>query len=241
VPTFNVDNVLKLTDAVKTAYVGDLTRTTTPQPAPTNPLEVKPPVTKPPEITPTEPKAIEAKADGGLLEGTANGDILKGGKGADEIHAKGGNDLVTGGAGNDTLYGEAGNDTLVGGDGNDVLLGGNGLNVLTGGGGADTFVFRAGDFEGGVTKNSALITDFSRTQGDKLDLRGLDANTATAGDDAFKLIGGDAFHKVAGELRYELSGNTVILLGDTNGDGLADIRIVLTGGAGTISPADILL
>jgi Mg-chelatase subunit ChlD len=79
----------------------------------------------------------------------------------------GGNDRLLGGDGNDILFGQGGNDILDGGNGNDILVGGRGNDTLTGGAGADTFVWLKGDV--GTDK----ITDFSHSQGDKLDLSDL--------------------------------------------------------------------
>ncbi len=72
---------------------------------------------------------------------------------------------MIGGYGNDTLYGYDGNDTLIGSFGSDLLNGGAGNNTLTGGAGADIFQFTA-DHLGVDT-----ITDFSVSQGDKLDIK----------------------------------------------------------------------
>ena len=58
-------------------------------------------------------------------------------------------------------------DTIVGGDGDDTLKGGTSDDTMTGGGGADTFVF---DEESG----NDTITDFSSTDGDRINLRGFD-------------------------------------------------------------------
>ena len=58
-------------------------------------------------------------------------------------------------------------DAIVGGEGNDDLQGGTSDDTMTGGGGADTFVF---DEESG----DDTITDFSSTDGDKIDLSGFD-------------------------------------------------------------------
>ena len=56
-------------------------------------------------------------------------------------------------------------DTITGGDGDDTLQGGTSDDTMTGGAGADTFVF---DEESGAD----TITDFSATDGDKIDLSG---------------------------------------------------------------------
>jgi len=60
--------------------------------------------------------------------------------------------------------GTSGNDNLVGSSGNDVLLGLGGQDTLTGGLGADKFRFNSS------SERMDTITDFSRTQGDKIEL-----------------------------------------------------------------------
>ncbi|WP_310625398.1 type I secretion C-terminal target domain-containing protein, partial [Limnohabitans sp.] len=72
---------------------------------------------------------------------------------------------------NTALFGNGGDDTLVGGSGDDLLVGGPGNNTLTGNGGADTFRFISGQ------TGTDRITDFKVAEGDKLDLRGLLADT----------------------------------------------------------------
>jgi Ca2+-binding RTX toxin-like protein len=71
---------------------------------------------------------------------------------------------VTGSEFNDILTGNGGNNTLDGRGGNDVLDGGGANDVLTGGAGADIFVYESG---GGNDR----ITDFHRSEGDRIDLR----------------------------------------------------------------------
>ncbi|MFQ2561356.1 VCBS domain-containing protein, partial [Aeromonas caviae] len=91
------------------------------------------------------------------------GDTLLGGDGNDILFGQGGYDFLFGGAGNDTLFGGSGNDTLFGGIGDDILKGDEG---------SDTFIWRKGDTEAGkVTKD--YIVDFSKSEGDKLDLSDL--------------------------------------------------------------------
>jgi Ca2+-binding RTX toxin-like protein len=135
-------------------------------------------------------------------------------------------DVLEGLGGNDTLTGNAGNDTLDGGNGDDLLVGGSGADVLTGGGGADLFRFAA--FDSGTGGAADRITDF--TQGlDRIDLSAVDTNYLVAGDQAFIFIGTSAFSGVSGELRYTVQGGDTWIEGDTNGDGVADYAIVLTG------------
>ncbi|WP_435301730.1 VCBS domain-containing protein, partial [Aeromonas bestiarum] len=107
-----------------------------------------------------------------FLFGGAGNDILFGGSGNDTLYGESGNDTLYGGSGNDTLYGGAGNDTLSGGLGNDILVGGLGNDILKGDAGADTFTWLQGDTAtGSVAKD--YVVDFSKAEGDKLDLSDL--------------------------------------------------------------------
>jgi Ca2+-binding RTX toxin-like protein len=72
--------------------------------------------------------------------------------------------MLYGGGGRDTLTGSQYNDNLDGSSGRDVLIGGNGSDNLTGGSGADKFRYMS-RFEG-----IDLIKDFSRSQGDKIEI-----------------------------------------------------------------------
>ena len=123
-----------------------------------------------------------------------------------------GNDLLTGGAGDDTLRGGAGNDTLEGGPGQDRLTGGKGMDVFLFGSAADA--------------DGDVITDFRRSQGDRIDLRPMDADPDQPGDQAFTFIGGSAFTPDSGP---QLSFEDGILAGDFTQDGVADFQITLEG------------
>ena len=133
-----------------------------------------------------------------------------------------------GGASGDTLTGLAGNDALLGLAGNDVLDGGAGVDQLTGGAGADTFRFQDGSTGPGAAADQ--IADFA-SGSDKIDLSAIDANTATPGDQPFTFIAGAPFSSVAGQLRYVVAGGAGTIEGDTNGDGVADLRIVVSNSA----------
>uniref|UniRef100_UPI003D1E504D type I secretion C-terminal target domain-containing protein n=1 Tax=Aeromonas rivipollensis TaxID=948519 RepID=UPI003D1E504D len=107
-----------------------------------------------------------------FLYGGAGNDILFGGSGNDILYGESGNDSLSGGSGNDTLYGGTGNDVLSGGLGNDILIGGLGNDDLKGDAGADTFTWLKGDtVAGSVAKD--YVVDFSKSEGDKLDLSDL--------------------------------------------------------------------
>ena len=107
-----------------------------------------------------------------ILFGGAGNDILFGGAGNDTLYGESGNDTLYGGSGNDTLYGGSGDDILSGGLGNDILVGGLGNDILKGDGGADTFTWLQGDTAAGSVAKDYVV-DFSKTEGDKLDLRDL--------------------------------------------------------------------
>jgi Ca2+-binding RTX toxin-like protein len=98
---------------------------------------------------------------------------------ANVIKVLGAASTVYGGGGDDTLIGGAGNDSLVGGSGNDRLIGGLGGNELTGGTGADHFVFKT------ALDGSDLIHDFSRAEGDKIDVSQLLNSLGPIGADPF--------------------------------------------------------
>ncbi|WP_221938818.1 calcium-binding protein [Mycobacterium sp. KBS0706] len=149
--------------------------------------------------------------------GNAQGDILIG------------IENVNGGKAGDTLIGSSGANALNGYEGNDVLRGGAGKDALTGGIGGDRFVFAAtGD--SAVGANADRIADFSRAQGDRIDLSAIDAHSGAAGNQAFSFIGSGAFTHHAGQLRAAVtSPGITIIAGDVNGDGVSDVHIRLTG------------
>lgn len=156
------------------------------------------------------------------VEGMTSADLVGARGGADALFGFGGWDDLRGGSGNDGIYGGSGRDTLAGGAGNDRIAGGEGADVLSGGSGADRFIFTASRVTGD------RILDFAA--GDLIDLSRLDARTATAADDAFRLIGSRAFSGTEGELRlFRVAGETLIQ-GDSDGDGRADLVITLANG-----------
>lgn len=155
------------------------------------------------------------------LTGEAGNDDLSGREGNDTLRAGAGNDYLFGDSGKDVLYGDSGNDGLDGGSGNDRLYGGTGQDQLTGGAGADRFIFTS--IKDSRPSAPDSILDFSHAQGDKIDLRAIDADKTKPGDQAFKMIGNSAFSKKAGELLTETDGFGVTTIsGDVNGDGKAD-------------------
>lgn len=170
------------------------------------------------------------------ITGAAGDDKLSGGNGNDNLSGGAGNDTLTGDAGDDKLTADEGNDSVLGGAGADTIEGGLGADTIGGGAGGDMFLFR----DGTITNTPDLILDFSRSEGDKISLRAVDANTGVTGDQNFTFIGTGAFKKVAGELRFEVVGEATKVYGDVNGDGVADFTLVMPG-AGTLQASDFLL
>src|SRR5256885_466751 len=150
-----------------------------------------------------------------------------------------GNDTLIASDTGSTLSGGVGADTLFGGGGNDTLIGGFGVDNLTGGSSGDTFVFLLGD-SSATSGQHDRITDFLSGT-DHIDLSGFDAISSTGSYDQFKFIATAAFHGAAGELNYFYNSSTGVttLQGDTNGDGVADFPIDLTGNI-SFSLADLI-
>ncbi|MCJ8057317.1 type I secretion C-terminal target domain-containing protein [Shinella curvata] len=133
---------------------------------------------------------------------------------------------LDGGSGNDQMFGMNADDTLVGGEGSDKLVGGLGADQLFGGFGADTFIFV--NISDSIVAVRDMINDFSRAEGDKIDLSAIDARETAAGDQAFTFVGTSQFSGTAGELRYSKKEDTYVY-GDVNGDGNIDLSIRLDG------------
>jgi Ca2+-binding RTX toxin-like protein len=140
---------------------------------------------------------------------------------------------INGNEGSNTLHGRGGGDVLAGGEGNDILIGGGGTDFLNGGPGADRFrYFWTSDAPAGSTRENIR---FDRSEGDRLDLSGIDADSdGTPGNQAFRFISGASFTGVDGQLR--LTG--LVLQGDVNGDRVADLEIQISG---VITRADMIL
>ncbi len=141
-----------------------------------------------------------------------------GGSGSDVIKGNVGANSLKGCDGNDKLYGREGNDILTGGTGNDKLYGQGGRDSLYGNSGADTFVFQTTSDSLSSAKDT--IRDFVRGS-DRIDLRGIDANTKAGGNQAFSFIGSSGFTGAAGQLKF----SNGVLSGDVNGDQIADFAI----------------
>ncbi|MGO1077306.1 calcium-binding protein [Inquilinus sp. CA228] len=182
---------------------------------------------------------------GGNAEGDViSGDIeaIHGSRFGDTLTGDGGGNTLRGLAGDDTLTGAGGDDRLVGGAGADRIEGGTGADTLLGDDGADRFVYAAAGDTGTGFDTRDIMVDFSSTDGDKIDLAGIDADgNAGNGDTAFSFIGGAAFSGQAGELRFVNDGVVSVVIADIDGDRQADLSIALIGSGLTLTAGDFVL
>jgi len=141
---------------------------------------------------------------------------------------------LIGSAFNDNLLGADWNNVLSGGAGNDRLTGGDGRDTLTGGPGSDIFDFDATDESPANALARDVITDFQPGI-DRIDVSTIDADWWKSGNQSFRFIGTQEFRQRPGELRYETidqpgtADDKTIVYGDTDGNGVSDFEIELTG------------
>lgn len=169
-----------------------------------------------------------------------NSNVFYGGGGNDVLRLGGWNDEGWGGTGADRIFGEGNNDTLRGGAGADTLRGGEAADLLYGGAEADRFVFAAASESAPTATTRDRIADFSRAQGDKVDLSLIDADLGASGNNAFTWRGTLGFSGDAGQLRWIVSGANALVLGDLDGDRAADFSILVLG-IGNLRATDFVL
>ena len=175
---------------------------------------------------------------------TGSGTVNGTGNGLDNV--------IVGNSGTNVLVGGAGADTIIGGGGTDTITGGAGQDILTGGAGKDRFIFGPDITDSGTTAATQdIITDFAAVipstmaNSDTIVLTAIDANTATAANNAFTFIGNGAF-TAAGQIRYVQVDNIgtandyTIIEGNVDGVLGADFSIQLSG-LKTLGAADFSL
>jgi Ca2+-binding RTX toxin-like protein len=167
-------------------------------------------------------------ASGQTLTGNGLKNEITGGAAADVLFGLGGSDKLFGGAGNDRLEGGAGSNTLDGGAGLDTLVGGSGKDRMIGGADADRFVFTSLGDSDVAQKGRDVIVDLG--SGDRIDLTAIDAIAGTAANDAFVIV--PDFTSVAGQLVIDFLGDRTMVMGDVNGDAVADFAIEVLGAGG---------
>jgi Ca2+-binding RTX toxin-like protein len=167
--------------------------------------------------------------------------IVNGSSGSDVIKAGNANHTINAGDGVDQIRGGGQIDTIDGGAGNDKIMGLGGADMITGGSGNDQFrYFFTSD--SGLGASADRITDFTVGQ-DLFNFVLMDADAVASGDQAFSFIGTDAFSNTGlGQIRYLTSGADLIVQADVDGNGVADMEIILQGlGGGSLSGGDFIL
>lgn len=184
---------------------------------------------------------IGSRSSPNVLIGNSTNNSLIGGTKVDFIRGGSGRDSIQGGADDDTLDGGKDDDILYGGAGDDALFGDLGVDLYYGQAGADRFAL-GGMYA--VDGKVDRILDFSAAQKDRIDLFDIDANSVLAGNQKFSFIGTGAFTSKAGELRYMSTSTADVyrVLGDTNGDGIANfiVEVTVAGSTGFVE-ADFIL
>ena len=180
------------------------------------------------------------------LFGNGGDDILNGHNGADKLDGGLGNDTLNGGSGNDILSGLAGDDSLNGAIGDDKLFGGAGADTFFGGLGADkmaagvdtakdTFLYNSVAESRAVAAHDQIF-QFESGE-DVIDLSAIDANNASAGDQAFTFTGLTA---TANSVWLETDGANLLVFADVTGDAVADFEIQMVN-TSTLVETDFVL
>lgn len=165
------------------------------------------------------------------LNGTSEKDYILGLAGDDQIDGRGNHDLLSGGTGDDMIRGGGGNDRISGGLGSDRLWGE---------AGRDQFVYAAIEDAARVGAHEQ-IHDFSQVDGDRVNLRAIDAEASAAGNQNFSFIGSAGFTG-EGQVRAIQSGDDTILRINTDGTSGAEMEIILRDViASTLTDADFIL
>lgn len=149
--------------------------------------------------------------------------------------------VINGGDSTDQIRGGALADTINGGQGDDKIFGFTGADILTGGDGADQFRYLfAGD--SGVGAAADHITDFLAGT-DRFNFSALDADPVAPGRQALSFINTAAFSATGtAQVRYGVSGADLLLQVDLDGNGTADMEIILdTAAAQTLTSGDFIL
>ena len=172
-----------------------------------------------------------------LIMDTSSGkDVITGNQKNNYINGKAGNDKLAGAGGNDIILGGSGRDILYGGAGKDTLVGGTGKDKLHGGSGKDKFKYLKAKHSRGGKRNCDIIYDFSKKDGDRIDLSKIDAYQAKRGNQKFKFIGDKEFSGKRGEVQF--SKGALLVNDDKNKK--PDMMIIVKG-VNTFSKRSLIL
>jgi Ca2+-binding RTX toxin-like protein len=141
-----------------------------------------------------------------------------------------GTDVDFGLNGADTINGGAGDDALVGGQNSDTITGGLGADQLIGGQNGDTFVYTATN-ESTIASHDTIFDFEEAGNVDVISLTAIDANLALGGDQAFVFDAAQNAGVVNNHVTWfqDVAHNTTTIQADNNGDGVADLVIILVG------------
>jgi len=139
------------------------------------------------------------------------------------------------------LFGDKDDNKLTGNSADNVIVGDGGADVLFGDAGAD--VFRFVSVADSTPTASDRILDFTPDE-DRIDLLQIDARPTDTRNNAFVWIGEQAFGGLGvaseGQLRFGFRGALTVVQADVDGDGKADLVILLKGEF-NLSDADFIL
>lgn len=157
--------------------------------------------------------------------GSNQNDIIFGTNSANRFDGNDGQDLFMAFGGADLIYGGGGSDLIIGGTGGDILAGNDGNS---GDGAVDVFRYFAISESGVSATTRDVIYDFEDGL-DRIELDRIDANSALAGDQAFRFIGSNVNWDLsgAGQLRSRWTAFGQVLEADVNGDRKADFSIAI--------------
>lgn len=154
-------------------------------------------------------------------------------------------DFLAGDGGGNVLSGRGGADTLGGGLGADTLRGGAGGDILIGDAGSDVFDFDRADDSPAASRDviraglTAAFEGAGVAGGDAIDLSGIDANTAVAGNQAFLFGGGGV-----GQVSLTASGNGTLVRANIDNDATFEFQLLIEDGAvqpGAYAAGDFIL
>ena len=160
-----------------------------------------------------------------VAHGFVSGRAFRGGGGDDLLIGGSRGDVLDGGPGSDTVQGNEGSDTLTGGDGDDHLSGGDASDLIDGGAGGDRLA-------GGWGSDIFFYSDASESTTSHPDV----LNDFASGEDAIDIMALTSLSGVRPLVQQSPEGS--VLLVDSNGDGLIDLQLFLSG---TLTGSDLLL
>jgi Ca2+-binding RTX toxin-like protein len=166
---------------------------------------------------------------------------VNGSSGIDIIKCGTGVQIINSGDGVDQIRGGTSADTINAGAGNDKIIGFTGADIITGGTGNDQFRYLLAS-DSGLGAGADRITDYAIGQ-DRLNFSAIDTNAGLAGIQGFAFVANGAFSGGGtASIRYINSGADLLVQADVNGDGIADMEIILQGlNGGTLTAADFIL